>query len=331
MTVASPLRLGIVGVGFMGEQHAQAATTLPTVQLVAVADRDASRADEVGRQFDAQTFPTCAQMLRDVRPDALIVATSDAEHVTPTLAALEAGTPVLLEKPIATNEADADRIVEGVHKTKTPLLMGHVVRFAPRYRKVKAAIDRGDLGRVECIRASRLNLARQQQRLGGRVSVLLFLGVHDFDLLRWLTDSEARSVYARGVSRLFAGEPIETQDLVLTLVEMADGTVAVVTSGWLLPGTHPFKGEFRLEVLGTAGLAEVDLEEQGLRQVTAEGTVRPRFGHAVAQQLTHFVAVARGQEAPAVTAEDGRRALGMALAAEESLVTGKAVSLVGRA
>ena len=159
------------------------------------------------------------------------------------------------------------------------------------------------------------------------MSVLLFLGVHDFDLLRWLTGSEARRVYARSVSRLFVGESFETQDLVLTVVEMADGTVAVVTSGWLLPETHPFQGEFRLEVLGTEGLAEVDLEEQGLRQVTAQGASRPRFGHAVSEQLSHFAAVVRGEAPPAITAVDGLRALEVALAAEQSLATGDTVSL----
>ncbi len=327
MAALSPLRLAIVGVGFMGEQHARAAAALPTVELVAVADTDGARADRVAREFDVQPFGDCARMMSEVRPDALIVATSDAEHLSPTVAALEADIPVLLEKPIATTLADADCIVQAAERAGTPLLMGHVVRFDPRYRAVKEAVDRGELGQLECIRASRLNLARQQRRLGGRVSVLLFLGVHDFDLLRWLTGSEARRVYARSVSRLFVGESFETQDLVLTVVEMVDGTVAVVTSGWLLPETHPFQGEFRLEVLGTGGLAEVNLEEQGLRQVTAQGASRPRFGHAVGEQLSHFVAVARGEAPPAITAVDGLRALEVALAAEGSLATGDTVSL----
>ena len=330
MAVRSPLRLAIVGVGFMGEQHARAAAALPTVDLVAVADTDASRADRIAHEFNAQPFGDCAELIGRVRPDALIVATSDAEHVLPTLAALEADIPALLEKPIATAPADADRIVQAVDRTGTPLLMGHVVRFDPRYRAVKEAVDRGELGQLECIRASRLNLARQQRRLSGRVSVLLFLGVHDFDLLRWLTGAEAQSVCARGVSRLFAGEPIETQDLVVTLMEMTDGTVAAVTSGWLLPETHPFQGEFRLEVFGTEGVAEVNLEEQGLRQVTAQGTSRPRFGHAVTEQLIHFVAVARGEAAPSITALDGLRAVEVALAAEQSLATGDTVSLASR-
>lgn len=320
--MSASLRLGIVGVGFMGEKHARAAAALAGAELVAVADRDAGRAQEVARRFDAQPFSDYRRMLREARLDALVVATSDAEHLSPTLAALEAGLAVLLEKPIATTLADAERIAAAAQETGVPLLVGHVVRFDPRYRAVKRAVEDGELGQLECIRASRLNLAQQQRRLGGRVSVLLFLGVHDFDLLRWLTGSEARSVYARGVSRLFRGEPMETQDLVLTLVEMADGTVAAVTSGWLLPGSHPFQGEFRLQVLGTKGLAEVDLEEQGLRQVTSEGTVRPRFGHAVAQQLSHFAAVARREALPAVTARDGLAALAIALAAEESLRSG---------
>ncbi len=311
----------------MGQLHAHAAAGLDQARLVAVADRDATLASQVARELDARSFGDCAGMLEIAELDAVIVATSDAEHLAPTLLALEAGLPVLLEKPIATSLADADRIVAAAHRAGVPLLVGHVVRFDPRYRAVKESIARGELGTVECIRASRLNLASQQQRLGGRVSVLLFLGVHDFDLLRWLTGSEAHTVYARSASRLFPGRPIETQDVVLTLVEMADGTVAVVTSGWMLPETHPFRGEFRLEVFGTAGLAEVNLEEQGLREVTSTGTVRPRFGHAVGEQLRHFLAVVRGETAPEVTAEDGRRALEIALAAADSLASGRVAEL----
>ena len=327
MAGPTPVKLGVVGVGFMGQLHAKAAAELPGARLVAVADRDGELAIRVAREFDAEPFTDCHEMLQAAELDALIIATSDAQHVAPTLAALEARLPVLLEKPIATTVADADRIVSAAERTQVPLLMGHVVRFDPRYRAVKDAIDRGDLGVLECIRASRLNLARQQERLGGRVSVLLFLGVHDFDLLRWLTGSEARSVYARAVSRLFAGEPIETQDVVVALVEMTDGTVAVVTSGWLLPEAHPFQGEFRLEVFRAAGLAEINLEEQGLRRVNATGAVRPRFGHAVGEQLSHFLAVVRGEAVPKVTAQDGHRALQIALAAQESLDSGHVVEL----
>jgi len=315
------VRLGLIGAGFMGTLHAEAAAQVPGAVLTAVADVDGPRAEALARRFAAEPFDDCTRMLTETELDAVIVATTDQGHVPPTLAALEAGLPVLLEKPIATTCEDAHRILEATGDRGIPLLLGHVVRHDPRYRAVKDAVDRGELGELECIRASRLNLASQQGRLGGRVSVLLFLGVHDFDLLRWLTGAECRSVYARPVSRLFAGRAMETQDLVLTLVEMTDDTIAVVTSGWLLPETHPFQGEFRLEVLGTRGLAEVDLEEQGLREVTPSGMTRPRFGHAVAEQLRHFLAVVRGETEPAVTGEDGFRALEMALAAEKSMVT----------
>ncbi len=88
MAALSPLRLAIVGVGFMGEQHARAAAALPTVELVGVADTDVGRADRVAREFDVQPFGDCGRMMSEVRPEALIVATSDAEHLSPTLAAL---------------------------------------------------------------------------------------------------------------------------------------------------------------------------------------------------------------------------------------------------
>ena len=156
----------------MGAIHADVYARNPRCRLMAVADVEGHKARTLAARHGVQAFEDAERMLDELRPAAVTIATSDHAHVEPTLACLKRGIHVLLEKPIATTLADADKIIRAAQSAGVKVLVGHVVRFDPRYVRAKQAVDTGEIGRVEAIFARRLNRASLQSVLRGRVSVL---------------------------------------------------------------------------------------------------------------------------------------------------------------
>jgi predicted dehydrogenase len=321
------VRVGVVGVGLMGTQHAEAYARNPLCELVAVVDVREDVAGAAAERFGAEAYADVGRMLADCELDAVSVCTNDEAHVEPTLACLAAGKHVLLEKPIATTIDDADRIIDGADRAGTSLLIGHIVRFDPRYALVKQRADAGELGELAAVFARRLNHVGSQDVLRGRVSVLSFLGVHDFDYLLWLSGSRPVRVHTESVAKVHRAGGYDVEDHTFTLVRFADGMVACVEAGWILPDSHPRRADIKLEVIGTQGMAQVDLLAADMAVCTADGWTIPPLGHAIDAEVTHFLRCALGEAEPLVTGREGREALRLSLAAQESAATGETVSL----
>lgn len=320
--------VGVIGVGVMGEQHVQAYVRNPLAKLVAVAEVAEARAQEISRKYGVTAYADMRKLLERDDMEAVSICTSDPLHVDPALQALAAGKHVLLEKPIATTLADADRIIVAARQAGVKFMVGHIVRFDPRYAKVKELIEGGALGELETIFARRLNLAAAQKVLKGRVSVLSFLGVHDFDIMRWMAGSEAVRVHTEAEARLLKARGYDVEDMTFTLIRFANGVIGCAEIGWILPDTHPRRADFKLEAIGTKGVASVDLLEQGLYVCTeSEGFQRPSFGHSIDAEVAHFIDCVLHDESPLVSGEDGRAALEMSLAAQSSARTGEVVTL----
>jgi UDP-N-acetylglucosamine 3-dehydrogenase len=321
------VRVAVVGVGLMGMQHAEAYARNPLCELVGVADvrEDAARA--ASERFGVSSYPDTESMLADCGVDAVSVCTSDEAHVEPALACLAAGKHVLLEKPIATTIDDADLIIDAADRAGVSLLIGQIVRFDPRYALVKQRVDAGELGELAAVFARRLNHVGSQEILRGRVSVLSFLGVHDFDYLLWLSGSRPVSVHTESVAKVHRAAGYDVEDHTFTLVRFADGMVACVEAGWILPDSHPRRADIKLEVIGTQGMAQVDLLAADMAVCTGDGWRIPPLGHAIDAEVTHFLRCALGEAEPLATGADGREALRLSLAAQESAATGETVSL----
>lgn len=321
------VNVAVVGVGKMGVQHADAYSHSRAAKLLAVVDVHEDVARGAAERFGVKAFADVDEMLRETDVQAVSICTSDECHVAPSLACFAAGKHVLLEKPIATSLSDADEIIEAAGRAGVKFLVGQIVRFDPAYAHVKARLESGELGELEAVFARRLNNVGSQEILRGRISVLSFLGVHDFDYVRWLSNSEAVRVHTESVAMVHRSAGLEVEDHTFTLIRFANGVIACVEAGWVLPDTHPRKADFKLEVIGTRGMAQVDLLGGSLAVCTERGWEMPPMGQALDQEIAHFLDCILKGEAPLVSGEDGREALRLSLAAQESARTGRTVEI----
>lgn len=322
-----PVKVAVVGVGVMGSQHAGAYARSPIAEVEAVVDVREELAREAGRRFGAQAFADVREMLEKADVQAVSICTSDERHVQPALACLGAGKHVLLEKPIATTIEDADKIISAAGEAGVKFMVGQIVRFDPRYAHVKRRLDGGELGELVAAFARRLNHVGSQDVLRGRVSVLSFLGVHDFDYLLWLSGSRPVRVHTESVAKLHKSAGYDVEDHTFTLIRFASGAVACVEVGWVLPNTHPRQADFKLEVIGTRGMAEVDATSQDLVVCAQGGWEVPRIGQTLDAEIAHFLDCILNDKPPLITGEEGREALRLSLAAQESASTGRTVEL----
>ncbi|KKL63136.1 hypothetical protein LCGC14_2178130, partial [marine sediment metagenome] len=196
-----------------------------------------------------------------------------------------------------------------------------------RYAHLKQRVADGELGEPVSVFARRLNYVGLQDRLRGRVSVLSFLGVHDFDYVRWLLDSEPVRVVTESVAKVHKAAGYDIEDQTFTLIRFANDAVACVEAGWVLPNSHPRRADFSLQIIGTKGMAQYGLLPGDLAVCTEAGWEIPRLGGGLDLEIAHFLDCIVHDRPPLVTGPDGREALRMSLAAQESAKTGRIVEL----
>jgi UDP-N-acetylglucosamine 3-dehydrogenase len=330
------IRVAVIGAGFMGERHARIYAGLPDVELVAVCDaRESVARDVAARTGAAAHYADFAALLRRDDLDAVSVCTPDGLHREPCELALRGGRHVLVEKPIATTVEDAEAIVGAARRAGVVLLVGHCLRFDPRYDQARQAVARGELGPIQTIYTRRSNTVAAQDRLGGRCSLPLFLGVHDYDVMRWLVDSEVERVTAESKWGFLRGQGYPVEDANCALLRFASGALGIAELNWILPRGFPAAGDHRLDLVGGAGSLSIATLETGLRRADGQRAIQVDTASAPSVQghpggmfyfeLRHFVDCARGRATPAIAPEDAVQALRIALAVERSAATGTAV------
>ena len=161
------VKVGVIGVGFMGTYHAKTYAALADAELAGVADIDISRADSLASELGVRSYHDARQLLDDPSVDAVSICTNDDRHVELTVSAIGAGKHIMLEKPIATTLSDADRILSAAKGFSKCFLVGHILRFEKRYAEAKRSVDEGRIGEVVSIFARRLNAVAAQKVLGG--------------------------------------------------------------------------------------------------------------------------------------------------------------------
>ncbi|MGH2559810.1 MAG: Gfo/Idh/MocA family protein [Thermomicrobiales bacterium] len=331
------LRIGVVGVGYMGQRFARLAVQHPLADLAGVADVNEAVAGEVAAGFGVPAYGSAAALVEAGRLDALVVATIEDAHVEPCLAALERGIPVLVEKPLASTEEDALAILAAAALRGTPLMVGHVLRFDARYAGMSQAVVNGEIGTPLTFAARRLNGVGAQNRLKGRCSLPIFLGVHDYDVVRWALGSEVTAVTAVSKHGHLSGMGYQVEDANIAVLTLDNGAVGFVELGWVLPPGHPSGFDQRFEVTGTAGQVTVDGAYSGFTVVNdvrtrwPETTIAAEIDGAVRgsleRELDHFVTSILAEREPSVTGRDGLIAVRIALAVDEAARTGQAIQL----
>jgi myo-inositol 2-dehydrogenase/D-chiro-inositol 1-dehydrogenase len=334
MTSAAPVTLGLAGTGRIGTSHAETLTHLPGVGGVIVADADAERARATAGKLGVQAVPDLdALFAADL--DGLIIATATDSHPELITRAVDRGIPVFCEKPVAADIQGTLAVIDHIKNSTVPVQIGFQRRFDAGYRAARAAIASGELGWLHTLRATTLDPAPPPAEYIPRSGGLFRdCGVHDFDIIRWVTGHEVTEVYATGANRgeqffVDAGD-VDTAAIVLRL---DDGTLATVS----LARYNGAGYDVRLEALGSKGNAVVGLDDRTpLTSVEPDCTPSPfpaysgfmeRFRRAYTDELAAFVSVVTGEIGSPCTVADALEAFYIAEACELSRHDGRSVQI----
>ncbi len=311
------LDVAVVGLGAIGAAHVDAVRSATATNLAAVVDVDVARATEIAARTGSQAFGSVAAMLDGSDVDLIIIATPDALHVEAVREVAAAGKHILLEKPIATTVDDGRAILAAVQDAQISFSVAHCLRFDPKYVDLHNRIRTGELGDLATVYARRQNQVGVVDRLRGRVSSLLFLGVHDIDIVNWYVDSEPVSVYCASAVGVMRAKGYEVDDVSFTTIRYANGAVGVVESGWLLPPTYPRSGHFELVATGSRGLGRLDEFDEGLWIANETFKHIPLVDRLTPQVQAMAMGILDGRP-PLVSGKDAFSAMEIALAAEIS-------------
>jgi UDP-N-acetylglucosamine 3-dehydrogenase len=344
--VSGELRFGVVGLGF-GANHARILGEMPGVRLVAVADRDAERLVQFATA-GVGTYEDHASMLRSERLDAVVVAVPAGQHSKVSLAAIEAGCALLVEKPLAPAYDEAMRIVEAAERRGVALMPGHIERFNPALQELVRRVQAGEIGRVLQLSARRMSSTRAGVH-GSRlpptdVNVVHDSAIHDIDAIRAVLGLEVESVQAvaqsgivtlseDGISALLrfsspdgrVGVRSTAPEALHTRGGVGETPNAILDVNWLSP--HRVR---ELSVLGEHGMFLLDyaaqtlmLHRQGEDAHSIPVTPAPRA--ELKAELRAFVDSLHEVATLPVSARDGLIAVAVADAITQSARTGKMV------
>ncbi|MFZ3070644.1 MAG: Gfo/Idh/MocA family oxidoreductase [Anaerolineaceae bacterium] len=319
------LNVGIIGLGAIGQKHCESLAQIRQSKIVAVSDISDDVVKKTAEKFGATPYTDYQKLLQHPGLDAIIVATPDQLHRDVSIAAAQAGKHILVEKPIATTEEDALAMMAAAEATNVKLMVGFTLRFIPHYIQAKNAVTSGKLGQVICVFARRLNVITQAERIGGRCGVLHFLGIHDFDMLRWIVGCEPVSIYSEASTSVPRIYPQENE--AFTTIRFENGVVACAHIGWNLPKSHPAGRDFKLDISGDKGCLNLDLSRQGVEIYADSGSKFPSTAPGLGEEDRTFVNCVLDDTPVPVTGTDGLIALRMVSAALKSIETGLPVKL----
>ena len=241
----SPLRTALIGCGKVGQIHAQALRELPESEFVAVCDPVFERAESLARPGGARAFVEVGPMLRDTRPQVVLIATPHPQHAAPAMAAAEAGAHVLVEKPLAANLRDCDAMLDAARRGGVQLSVISQRRWYLPVRRMKAAVEAGQLGRPvlgvfqmlswrdPAYYASDPWRGKWDTEGGG---VLVNQSPHHLDLLQWLMgDVEEISGYWANLNH----PCVDVDDTAVATIRFRSGGLgAIVSSLSQRPGIY---------------------------------------------------------------------------------------------
>ena len=319
------LNVGIIGLGAIGQKHCQALAQIEKANIAALADVNESTLLKTVKTYGGNAYEDYKDLLMQPDLDAVVVATPDEMHTEPCVAAAEAGKHILVEKPIATTVEDAMAVIAAAKKAKVKLMVGFSLRFNLHYLQAKKMVDDGKLGDVISIFARRLNIKTQADRINGRCGVLMFLGIHDFDALRWIVGSEPVSIYCEESTSVTKKYPQENETF--SIIRFENGVRACAHIGWNLPLQHLGGRDFKLDIMGSKGSLYLDQMRQGIEIYSETFSKYPSVSSGLYIEDKAFVDCVLDDLPSPSTGEDGLVALRMVIAAIESIKTCKPVTL----
>lgn len=270
------INLAFIATGFMGTLYARIAAQLPDVRVSALLDVNPEKVLPLAEELGAPAYvgTDYDKMLTD-HPDidGVIVATPENAHVEPAVAVLRARKNLLLEKPLATSIQDAQTILSAAEGNEIITMIAYSLRFDPRYVAVKSSCERGELGDIIHVVARRNMPLAVLKRLEARVEGPFWVGVHDIDMMRWITGSNVEKVMAVVTKKGL--ESWKINGSYFALLTFKNGVVASLENSWTPCDLTGRAQPYVFKVEGTRGQVQVRSYDLAVTIYQENGIVEP--------------------------------------------------------
>ena len=325
------IRIGLLGAGRIGQVHARAVSSVPTAQLVAIADPVSAAARSVRNTYGCD-IRTIEQILVSNDIDAVIICTPTDTHADLIEQFARAGKAIFCEKPVDLDLERVQACLSVVNETNTTLMVGFQRRYDPDFQALRAAIDAGQIGDVEMVSLiSRDPGAPPYDYIERSGGIFRDMMIHDFDVARWMLGEEVETVQA--AASVLTDPEIGNRgdfDSANAILRTASGKQCTITNS----RRATFGYDQRIEVHGSAGSVAADNHHQSrITVANGHGYTRPplldffmtRYIVAYGAEIKHFIDCVANRAQPRTSGHDGLMSIALAEAALESVRTGAAV------
>ena len=245
------MKAAVIGIGVMGKNHARVYSEMEGVDLVGIADLNQKAGKEIAGKYKCKYYKSHAELLEKEKPDAVSICVPTSLHYKIAKDVIKSGANLLIEKPIADNVEDAVEIVRLAREAKLKLAVGHIERFNPAVQELKRLIDRGKLGKITSIVATRVGLFPPRIK---DANVIIDIAVHDIDIFNYLLGKEPVEISAAG-GKALVNDREDYADIFLKY----NGTNGFIEVNWITPVKLRM-----LNVTGTKGYARLNYVTQKL-------------------------------------------------------------------
>ncbi len=331
---ATPVRFGLFGSGRIGQVHAASIAASPDAELAWIADPFIDGAERLAAQYGGKTTTDPAEIFASGEVDAVLVASPTPTHVDLIRAAVEAGIPVLCEKPIDLDISRVEELRPVVAAAGVPVALGFNRRFDPGFHTARARVAAGEIGRLEQLTIiSRDPAAPPAAYVAVSGGIFRDMTIHDFDMARFFLP-DIVAVTAFGTTTFDEGAR-QHGDFDTTTAILKSASGALVT---IINSRHSTTGyDQRIEAYGSEG--DLTVANQGTSLVSLsnangvaagapfEASMVTRYTPSYRAELAEFLKLVRGEESASPTFDDGRAALLLADAAQRSATEGVTVEV----
>jgi myo-inositol 2-dehydrogenase/D-chiro-inositol 1-dehydrogenase len=346
-----PLRVGLIGSGFISAIHCEALLSVPYTEILAVTSATEAHAKAFAERHKIpHWFTDFRKMFEMPELDVVVLGLPNDLHCEATVLAAAAGKHVICEKPLCLNLAEADEMIDACQRANVKLMYAEELLFTPKYVRLKQLIDEGALGTIHLVKQSEKHDGPHAawfwdtQRSGGGVT--MDMGCHGIEFFRWLMGgpnggkASIKSVYA-DMGTYVHGDKTNGDDCTTLIFKLDNGVTAIAEESWAKPGGM----DDRAEVYGSEGVAYADVlrgnaihayskkgygyavEKAGATQGWSFPIYEEAWNYGFPQEMAHFLDCVRNDKQPLSTGEDGKAVLEAIFAAYASARQGRRVEL----
>lgn len=326
------IRLGMISFAHMHAfSYAESIQQLDGVELAGIFDDDTARGSEAAKQFNTTFYEDCDSLLQqDIQ--GIIICTENSKHKQYTLAAADAKKHIMCEKPLATNIADAQEMINQCKDKSVQLMTAFPCRYSTVINRVHQFVSNSKLGNILGMAGTNRGTMPggwfiEKEKSGG--GALLDHTVHVVDVWRWMLGKEVVSVYAEAAQNFY--DEINIDDTGLLSLEFEGGTIATLDTSWSRPNaSFPTWGDVTMEIVGDQGSVSVDAFKQHVavyNNKDIKGEWACWTDNIDLGLVRAFAKMIRENTEAPVTGYDGLKAMEVALAGYRSIELGEPVAL----